>query len=133
MSTSTRHGWLAGWGGEEGKGTTGCLVFALLLGIAVFLAINVGPPYISAKSFEADLKAEVSRAGARYYNNEALIKEVLQLAKKNEIRIDQKNVSIERYASQLFLKVKYKVPIDLYFYEYVMNVDIKASSYIGTL
>lgn len=121
------------WKDPAGKGTTGCLLFVLLLAVIVFLAINIGPPYIAAKGLEADLKTEVSRAGARYYASDVLMKEVLQLAKKNEVRLTEDNVKIERYAGQLFIKVRYQVPIDLYFYEYLMKVDIKVSSYIGTL
>jgi hypothetical protein len=117
----------------DGKGTVGCLAFVVLVGIAVFVAITAGPPYMAARSFEADVKTEVSRAGARFYPNETLMKEVLQLARKNEVRLREENVKIERYAGQLFIKVKYQVPIDLLFYEYIMKVDIKASSYVGTL
>jgi hypothetical protein len=117
----------------DGKGVVGCLIFVVLAGAAVFIAINVGPPYLAARSLEADLKTEVSRAGARFYPNETLVKEVLQLARKNEVALTAANVKIERYAGQLFIKIKYQVPIDLLFYEYVMRVDMKASSYIGTL
>jgi hypothetical protein len=123
----------ARWGDDEGKGTLGCLIFVLLLGIGVFIGVNAGPPYMAAKSFEADLKTEVSRAGARFYSNDTLAKSVLDIAKRNEVRIRPENIKIERYSSQVFVKVHYEVPIDLAFYEYVMKVDIKASSYVGTL
>jgi hypothetical protein len=99
----------------------------------VFVAINAGPPYMASKSLEGDLKAAVSRAGARYYSNDLLMKEVLELAKKNEVRITAQNVKLERYAGQIFVKVRYDELIDLFVYEYVMKVDIKVSSYIGTL
>jgi hypothetical protein len=121
------------WKHPDGKGTVGCLIFVLLVGIAVFIAINAGPPYLAAMSFEADLKTEISRAGARFYANDTLMKDVLQLAKRNEIRLTQANVKIERYAGQLFINVKYQVPIDLLIYRHLMKVDLKASSYIGTL
>jgi len=121
------------WGADEGKGTLGCLVFVVLLGIGVFIAVNAGPPYMAAKSFEADLKTEVSRAGARFYSNDTLIKSVLDIAKRNEVRIRPENIKVERYSSQVFVKVHYEVPVDLAFYEYLMKVDIKASSYVGTL
>ncbi|MBM3790585.1 MAG: hypothetical protein FJW35_09585 [Acidobacteria bacterium] len=120
-------------GSAEGKGVAGCFVFIVLLGIAAFVAINAGPPYLAAKSFEADLKTEVSRAGARYWDNESIIKSVFAVARKNEVRIKADNVRIERYAGQVFVHVNYSVPIDLALYEYVMRVSFKASSYIGTL
>jgi len=116
-----------------GKGTVGCLVVVVLLGIGTFVGINAGPPYMAARSFEADLKAEVSKAGARFWDNETLIKSALALAKRNEVRISQENIKVERYSGQLFVKIRYRVPIDLMVYEYIMNVDIKVSSYIGTL
>jgi len=58
---------------------------------------------------------------------------VYEMAKKNEVRISQENVEISRMGGQLFVRVFYAVPIDLGLTEYVMKVNIRASSFIGTL
>ena len=133
MSTGERRSWMEHLRSAEGKGTAGCLLFALLFGVALFVGINVGPHYLAAKSFEADLKTEVSRAGARFWDNETVMNSVYEMAKKNEVRISQENVEISRMGGQLFVRVFYAVPIDLGLTEYVMRVNIKATSFIGTL
>lgn len=118
---------------QEGKGTAGCLLFILVAAIAVFLAIRIGPTYYANKSFEADLRTEVSRAGANFLPDEAVLKNVIDLARRNEIRLRRENVKVERFAGQMFVTVEYGVPVDLLVTEKTMNFKIKASSFIGRL
>lgn len=111
----------------------GCLFFLLLLVVAVFVGIVIGPPYYSHYGFETDVKAEASRAGAHFFDDETVIKDILAIAKRNEIRLVRENVKIERFAGQLFLTIRYSVPVDFIVYERSLNFEIKASSYIGRL
>jgi hypothetical protein len=109
---------------QEGKGTAGCLLFLLVAAIAVFLAVRIGPTYYANKSFEADLRTEASRAGANFLGDEAVLKNVLDLARRNEIRLKRENVKVERFAGQMFITVEYSVPVDLVVTERTMNFMI---------
>jgi len=117
----------------EGKGTLGCLVFLVLVGIAIIIGINAGPPYYTYRSFEADIKTEVSRAGARFHSAEALRSSILELAKKNEILLKPEQVVVARYTTQLKVSVNYAVPVDFYVYQHLMQFNIRVSSFVGTL
>ena len=119
--------------GQEGKGLAGCMVFLVLLGIAGVISIKAVPPYYAYKSLETDVKTEVSRAGAHFSDNESIIRNVLSLAKKNEIRIKRRNVSLDRFAGQIHVKVQWTEEIDLLVYPYDVTFRIKASSFIGRL
>ncbi len=118
---------------QEGKGTAGCLLFLMVAAIVIFLAVRVGPSYYANKSLEADLRTEASRAGANFLSDESILKNVLDLARRNEIRLKRENVKLERFAGQLFITVTYSVPVDLVVTEQTMNFKIKASSFIGRL
>ena len=118
---------------SEGKGTLGCLVSIVLVGILAFLSIQLGPPYFSYKSLEGDVGTEISRAGSRFLSDEVLMQNILDVAKKNEIRLKRENVKIERFAGQVQVFIEYRVPVDLYLFEHIFDFKIKASSYIGTL
>jgi len=117
----------------EGKGTAGCLIFLLVAAAAVAVGVRVGPPYYANKSLDADVKTEASRAGARFYDNETVLRNVLDLARRNEVRISRENVKLERFAGQLFITIEYSTPVDLFVTEYDFKFKIKASSFIGRL
>ncbi len=118
---------------QEGKGAAGCLLFLMVAAIVIFLAVRIGPTYYANKSFEADLRTEASRAGANFLSDESILKNVLDLARRNEIRLRRENVKLERFAGQLFITVSYSVPVDLIVTERTMEFNIKASSFIGRL
>jgi hypothetical protein len=118
---------------SEGKGLIGCLLSVVLLGIAIYLAVNLGPIYYSNFNFESDLKTTVSRAGARSFTNDLIVKDVLNVARNNQIRIKKENVHIERFAGQVHVSVYYVVPVDFLFYQRDLQFEVKASSFIGSL
>lgn len=118
---------------EEGKGAAGCLLFILVLAAAVMVGIRIWPDYYAFKSLETDVKTEVSRAGANFFDDETLLKNVLLLAKRNEVRVAREHIKIDRFAGQIFLTVRYTIPLDLGFYKWNKAFEIKASSFIGRL
>ncbi len=118
---------------QEGKGAAGCLLFLMIAAVVIFLAARIGPAYYANKSLEADLRTEASRAGANFLSDESILKNVLDLARRNEIRLKRENVKLERFAGQIFITVSYSVPVDLIVTERTMEFNIKASSFIGRL
>lgn len=120
-------------GNSEGKGSVGCLVSILLLGIMIFFCLNVGPPYFSYKSLEGDVGTEISKAGSHFYSDEILMQNLLDVARKNEVRLKRENVKIERLAGQILVSIEYSVPVDLYVVKHTFDFKIKASSFIGAL
>jgi hypothetical protein len=118
---------------SEGKGLLGCLVSIVLFGVAVFLAITLGPIYYNNLNFESDVKTEVSRAAAHILSSDAIVKDILDLARKNEISLKKQNIQIERYAGQIDVTVDYSVPVDLLVIERDFNFKINVSSFVGSL
>lgn len=117
----------------EGKGLMGCLMALVLFGCAIFLAVTVGPIYYSNYNLESDLKTEVSRAGAHFYDDETVIRDVIDLGKKNEIRLEKKNIRIDRFAGQMHINIDYAVPVDFGVMQKDLAFRISASSFLGSL
>lgn len=118
---------------SEGKGLVGCMVAIVLLAVAIYLGIILVPIYYANFSFENDVKTTASRAGSHFFDDEQVIKEILDLAKKDEIRIARENIQLDRFAGQLHIIVRYSVPVDFVFFEHDMNFTIDYSSFIGAL
>lgn len=133
METAEPRRFIRSLRSNEGKGTAGCLFSLLLLALATVAAIKVGPPYFAYRSLQADVKTEVSRAGAHFYDDETLIKGILDLARKNEIPLKREAIKVERFAGQLYIKIHYSVPVDFLVYQRDVDFDITAQSFIGRL
>ncbi len=118
---------------SEGKGLLGCMLSLVLLGIAIYLVVKLGPIYYSNLNFESDVKTAVSRAGARSFTNDAIVKDIQDVARKNQIRIKKENINIERFAGQIHVSVYYAVPVDFVVYQRNVNFQVKVSSFIGSL
>jgi hypothetical protein len=118
---------------SEGKGIVGCVILIVLLGVAIYLGIVLAPIYYSNFNFESGVKTEVSRAGAHFLENEAIAKDIMDLAKRNEIRLSRHDISVERFAGQIHIKVRYSVPVDFILFEYDLTFKIDESSFVGTL
>jgi hypothetical protein len=118
---------------QDGKGSVGCLFSILLLVVGGVAGIKMFPPYYAHKSFQTDVRTEVSRAGAQFLDDETVMKNILALGKRNEIRLTRNNVKLERFAGQLHITVTYSVPVDFFVTKYTVPFEIQASSFVGTL
>ncbi len=117
----------------EGKGMIGCTLMIVLVAVAIYLAILLAPIYYANFNFEAEIKTEVSRAGAHFLDDETIAKDILDMARRNEIRIKRQNISIERFAGQVHVNVQYAVPVDFILFQHDVAFEIKGDSFIGTL
>ena len=117
----------------QGAGASGCIVFLLVAAVVAFFAVRVGPVYYANKSLEADVRTEASRAGANFLDDETVMRNIMELARRNEVRITRDNVKLERFAGQIYITITYSVPIDLVVTQRTFNFKVAASSFIGRL
>jgi hypothetical protein len=118
---------------SEGKGVIGCMLSIVMMAVAIYFAIILVPIYYTNFNFENDIKATASRAGAHFFDNERIIKDILVFAKRNEIRIKREDIKLERFAGQLHIRVDYSVPVDFIVVERDLDFEIVASSFVGSL
>jgi hypothetical protein len=117
----------------EGKGLFGCFVMIVLMGVAVYLGIVLAPIYYANFNFESQVKTEVSRAGAHFLDDETVVKDILDYARRNEIRLTRENIVMERFAGQIHVRVQYAVPVDFIVIERNLTFKVEASSFMGSL
>ena len=117
----------------EGKGLIGCMLLIVLVGVAIYLGIVLTPIYYSNFNFDSAVKTEVSRAGAHFFDDETLTKNILDIARRNEIRITRENIAIDRFAGQVHVNVQYAVRVDFILFERDLTFKVNASSFIGSL
>jgi hypothetical protein len=119
--------------GNEGKGKLGCMLTILLMVTLTLVILRLGPSYFAFKSFENDLKRDISRAGANRYDDETIIKGVLDLAKRNQLSVTREDIKVERFSGQVQVTVHYTVPLDLLVYQHSVTLEAQVASFIGRL
>jgi hypothetical protein len=117
----------------EGKGIIGCLIVIVLLGFAIFMSIQLVPVYYSYYSMESEAKKEISKAGAHSLKDEAIIRNVLEAAKRNEVPLKEEDIQIERIAGQVIMEIDYVVPMDFVALQRDFNFHIRVSSFVGAI
>jgi hypothetical protein len=133
MTLRTTDGSGLNYKNQEGKGAVGCLLFLLVLCIGILAVVRLWPDYYAYKTLDTELRTEVARAGATFMEDEVIMTNVLQLAKRSDVFIKKENVKIQHIAGQIYVTVHYVVPIDFIFYTWNMDCNIKASSFVGRL
>jgi hypothetical protein len=118
---------------SEGKGHLGCLVSILLFAAAIFVSIKLGPVYYQNFNLESEAKNVVSRAGARYMDDEAVLSQLIAIANKNELTLDKKNIKINRHANQVTIEINYSVPVDFLVFQRDVSFNISVSSFVAAL
>ena len=120
----------------EGKGFLGCMLGIILIAAVIFVIVKMGPIYYSNYMFEEDLKTVISRAGARLTTNEQIVKNILDLARKNDINLTpkdvNKNIKIERFAGQIHINVQYFVPVNFLIMQKDLKFQIELSSFTAS-
>jgi hypothetical protein len=119
--------------GNEGKGKLGCVLTILVMVTLTLVTLRLGPSYFSFKSFENDLKRDVSRAGANGYDDETIIKNVLDLSKRNQLNLTRDDIKVERFAGQVQVTVRCTVLLDLIVYQRSVTLETQVSSFLGRL
>jgi hypothetical protein len=117
----------------EGKGIVGCLVFIVLLGVTIFLSIELIPVYYSYYSMESEVKKEISKAGARSMRDEEIVGNLLEVAKRNDVPLKKEDITIERIAGQIIIDINYAVPTDFVVFKHDLTFQIRTSSFVGAI
>lgn len=118
---------------QAGKGTLGCMFSLALLGVAVFALSKAGPPYIAYKSFETEARTEISRAGANFMDDDRIVKNMIEAARRNDVIIRRENVRVERFGNQVQVRIEWVVPMDFVVYKQDVNFKVQAQSLVGRL
>jgi hypothetical protein len=117
----------------EGKGLVGCMLLIIVTGVAIYLGIVLAPILYANFNLESGIKTEISRAGAHSLDDDTIIKDILDIGRRNEIRLTRQNISIERFAGQVHIRVQYTVPVDFIILERDLSFKTEGSTFIGTL
>ena len=128
-----KSGYLHNLRNQSGKGLVGCVFFLLIFAVLGYAAIILCPIYYENYSLETELRTVSARAGANFFSDLQITKEVMDLAKRHEIKLKKEDVQIERMAGQVIIHVYYVARADFGFFVKELEFNVEESSFIGKL
>jgi hypothetical protein len=102
--------------GQRGEGNLGCILWAVVLIIVVFVAWKMVPVKIASAKFSdyMEEQAKFAKGTPEKQIYQAIIKKASEL----ELPVEPKNLIVERTNDRVKMSVKYTVPIEFPGYTY---------------
>ena len=102
---------------ERGEGNLGCILWLLVLGLAVMISMKAIPVKIASAELY-DFMDEMARAAGVNTTAENVKKAILVRAAELKIPLDKDNVTVVRQGDRLRMRVEYTMPLEFPGYTY---------------
>jgi hypothetical protein len=102
---------------ERGEGNLGCILWLLVLGLAVMISVKAIPVKIASAELY-DYMDEVARSAGVNTTAEGVKKAILQRAADLKLPLDKDMVTVVRQGDRLQMRAEYTVPVEFPGYTY---------------
>jgi len=102
---------------EAGAGNLGCVVWLLVLGLAVLITMKAVPVKIASAELY-DYMDELARTAGVNTTAEEVKKAILKRAEDLKLPLDKDHVLVERVGDRLRMRAEYTVPVEFPGYTY---------------
>ncbi len=109
------------WRFERGDVPIGCLVGMVVLLVVALVAIKAAPLIVNVGELDKEIETLADRANRREYNDERIIKSILEKAENLDLPVTAKNITIKRTSSRIKITVAYDIPVEFPGYTYVWH------------
>ena len=102
---------------ERGEGNLGCILWLLVLGLAVMISVKAIPVKIASAEMY-DFMDEMARSAGVNTTAEDVKKAILQRAAELKLPLDKDKVTVTRQGDRLRMRAEYTVPVEFPGYTY---------------
>lgn len=117
-------------GPSRGEGNLGCILWAILLGLVVLIAVKAVPVKISSSELYDYMLEQVKLSPNT--PPELMEKRILQKARELDLPLDKKGLEVERVGDRIRITANYTVPVEFpgYTYQWEFRHAIDRSIFI---
>lgn len=109
---------------QRGEGALGVIFWLALLGSGIFAAVRIVPMKLAVMELHDFADAQCQIAGSASQINEAkLLDSIVAKAKSLDLPLDRKAMKFEVATSEVRLRMRYSVTVDLAVYQWVWDMD----------
>jgi hypothetical protein len=91
----------------------------VVLLVVALVAIKAAPLIVNVGELDKEIETLADRANRREYNDERIIKSILEKAENLDLPVTAKNITIKRTSSRIKITVAYDIPVEFPGYTYV--------------
>jgi hypothetical protein len=102
---------------QSGEGNLGCIIWSLVLGLAILISWKMIPVKVSSAEM-ADYLVEVAQFQSAQKAPEDIKKIILLRASELNIPLAKENVTVVRAGDRIRMTVEYTIPVDFPGYTY---------------
>lgn len=102
---------------ERGEGNLGCILWLLVLGLAVMISMKAIPVKIASAELY-DYMDEMARSAGVNTTADSVKKAILQRAADLKLPLDKDMVTVTRQGDRLRMRAEYTVPVEFPGYTY---------------
>lgn len=102
---------------ERGEGNLGCILWLLVLGLAVMISVKAIPVKVASAELY-DFMDEMARRAGVNTTAEDVKKAILTRAAELKLPVDKDDVSVVRQGDRIRMRVEYTVPVEFPGYTY---------------
>ena len=102
---------------QSGEGNLGCIIWALVLGLAILISWKMIPVKVSSAEL-ADYMVEVAQFQSAQKTPEDIKKIILLRASELNIPLAKETVTVVRAGDRIRMTVEYTIPVDFPGYTY---------------
>jgi hypothetical protein len=106
---------------ERGEGNLGCILWLLLLGVGVMIALKTIPVKVQSAELY-DYMVELTKFAASN-NPEQLKKQILVKAQELKLPLDKDHVQVRKAGDRIQMEASYTVPLSFPGYTYEWHFD----------
>lgn len=106
---------------ERGEGNLGCILWLLLLGVGVMIALKTIPVKVQSAELY-DYMVELTKFAASN-NPEQLKKQILVKAQELKLPLDKDHVQVRKMGDRIQMEASYTVPLNFPGYTYEWHFD----------
>jgi len=93
----------------------------VVLLVVALVAIKAAPLIVNVGELDKEIETLADRANRREYNDERIIKSILEKAENLDLPVTAKNITIKRTSSRIKITVAYDIPVEFPGYTYVWH------------
>lgn len=108
---------------QRGESKIGCifwLLLALIFGMICFKAVPIKMAVMQLEDYMLELAKNEPRRPQSFFE-----KAIIHRSEELRLDLTKKNIKVKKYKERVVMEVFFDVPIDILFYTYVWNVEIK--------
>ncbi len=110
-------------GAQSGEGRIGCIIWAAALAAGILVGYKMIPVKIAASELYDFMEEQAKWAATT--NPEVLKNRIFQKAKENDLPLDAKDLSVERYGDNIKMRATFTVPVEFPGYVYYWDFDFQ--------